>query len=806
VLGNWAQDLRYAVRQLARHPGYALVAMLTLALGIGPNAAIFGVIYGVLLKPLPYREPDRLVRPVWHWQSPTDGTDALTETQYVFWKAHNRVLDGIAAYARAGAGFNIVAGDAPGYVRGEFVSADLFPLLGVPPARGRGFVAEDERAGGAPVALVSDALWRRRLGADPAAISSTLVINGTAHDVVGVMPPGFAVDGEPADIWLPLTIDPDPRDQGHNTMTIARLKPGVSLARAQADMDLLLGQLRQAIPGHVGDNERGVTLEPYHAQLTAGVRPTLLLLVGAVVLVLLIATANAAALLLGRAAAREREFAVRRALGASGPMAVRPLVVESVLLSLAGGALGLVFADRSLRAMLAVGARDLPFVDAVRIDLPVLGAALLLSIAIGIITGLPPVLRRARAGLHGVMQSGSDRALGPVRQRARSLLVGTQLALSTALLAGAVLLIVSMAKLWSTDPGFDPRDVWTVQMSLPPAQYRTEQQASRFFEAVRQNLAALPGVSSVATASSLPLERGLNLWIQAIRNGERTGQITEGRVVSGEYFRTLGIPIARGRPLEATDARGATPIAVVNRRLAELLWQDRDPIGETIWVENVATRVVGVVGDVREFGLDSRPPQVLYLPESQVADGLGGSIRQWFLSSWIVKSRVPLGRDAVERAVHAVDPAQPVVSLRPMNEVVASWLGPRRFVGRLLDLFAALALLLAAVGVYGVVAYSAGQRRRELGLRAALGARRDELVRLVLGEGLRLAVGGALVGVGLAVALTRFLRGFLFGVGPTNPLVLAAACVGLTAVALVASFLPARRAALADPMEALRHE
>jgi ABC-type lipoprotein release transport system permease subunit len=237
-----------------------------------------------------------------------------------------------------------------------------------------------------------------------------------------------------------------------------------------------------------------------------------------------------------------------------------------------------------------------------------------------------------------------------------------------------------------------------------------------------------------------------------------------------------------------------------------LLWQDRDPIGETIWVENVATRVVGVVGDVREFGLDSRPPQVLYLPESQVADGLGGSIRQWFLSSWIVKSRVPLGRDAVERAVHAVDPAQPVVSLRPMNEVVASWLGPRRFVGRLLDLFAALALLLAAVGVYGVVAYSAGQRRRELGLRAALGARRDELVRLVLGEGLRLAVGGALVGVGLAVALTRFLRGFLFGVGPTNPLVLAAACVGLTAVALVASFLPARRAALADPMEALRHE
>jgi putative ABC transport system permease protein len=621
------QDLRYALRQLAKHPSFALVAVLTLALGIGPNAAIFSVVYGVLLKPPPYREPDRLVRPVWHWQSLADGTDALTATQYVFWKEQNRVFDGIAAYSRAGAGFNIVAGETPAYVRGEFVSADLFPLLGVSPERGRGFGADEARADGPPVAIVSDALWRGALSGDPAAVGRTLLVNGAAHTVVGVMPPGFAVDGEPMDLWLPLDVESDPRDQGHNTMTIARLKPGVSLAQAQADMGVLLDQIRQAFPGHVGDNEHGVTLEPYQRQLTGNVRPTLLLLVGAVVLVLLIAAANAAALFFGRAAAREQEFAVRAALGASGRTAVRPLVLESVILSLVGGAVGVFLADWSLRAMLSIGPRDLPFVDAVRLDFPVLCATIVLSVAIGFVAGLPPVIRRARTTLHGALQAGGDRALGPVRQRARSLVVGAQLALSTALLAGAVLLIVSVVKLWGADPGFDPADVWTVQMSLPPEQYPTEQRASRFSEEVRQRLASLPGVSSVATSSSLPLERGLNLWIQAMKNGERTGQTVEARAVSADYFRTFGIPLARGRPIGQTDTRDATPVVVVNRRLAHVFWPDRDPIGETVWIGPTPAQVVGVAEDVRDVGLDQPAPRLLYLPESQAPAGRGPRAR-----------------------------------------------------------------------------------------------------------------------------------------------------------------------------------
>lgn len=799
-------DLRYALRQLAKHPGFTLVAVLTLALGIGPTTAIFSLIYGVLLRPLPYREPDRLVRPTWHWQlDDGGGTDALTSTQYEFWKEHNRVFAGIAAYAPAGAGFNILAGGQPAYVPGEFISADLIPLLGVPPEHGRNFLAEEDEPNGPSVALVSDRLWRQRLGADPDAVGRTLVVNGTEHTVVGVMPPAFAVDGQPADLWLPLRLVADPRNQGHNTMTIARLRDGVSLEQAQAEMGVLLAALREAVPGHVGDNEVGVILEPYHARLVGEVRPILLLLMGAVALVLLIATANVAALVLGRAATREQEIAVRAALGASRSAAARPLVIESVALSLAGGVLGVLFADWSLRALVSMSPTELPWSGAVQIDVTVLGVAFAMSAVIGVLAGIPPALRRARNGLHATARGGS-RELGSIRQRARSVLVGGQLALSTALLAGAILVIVSVTNLWNSEAGFDTDGRWAIQMSLPPAQYPTEEDALQFSREVRQRLATFPGVSTVAAASSLPLERGLNLWIQAMSGGAREGQTVEARTVSPGYFRALGIMLVRGRGFEETDTGDSPHVVVINRRLADRFWADRNPIGESVWIGGMPAQIVGVSEDVRDVGLDQPAPRLLYLPESQVPPGLAASIRQWFLSSWIVESTVPLSRAEVAREIHAVDPAQPVVAVRPLTQVVTSSLQRRRFVGRLLDVFAVLALVLAAVGVYGVVSYSVGQRRRELGLRAALGARRDELIRMVLGQGMRLAVGGTLVGVGLAFVLTRFLRDFLYGVDPANPVVLAGTCVGLATVAVLASFVPAYRAARVDPMEALRSE
>lgn len=799
------RDLRFAVRQLTKHPGFAAVVILTLALGIGPNTAIFSLIYGILLRPPPYHEPEELVRPMWQWQSASEWIDALTATQYVFWKERNRVFEGISAYRRIGAGFNIVTGGEPAYVRGQYVAADLFPLLGVPPVQGRSFADDEDEPGGPPVAMVSHALWMQRLGGDPAVVGRGLEINGTIHTVVGVMPAGFVLDGNPVDLWLPLRLRVSPNDQGHNTTTIARLTAGVTLEQAQADMGRLLTELNEVYPGHVSEGERGVLLRPYHHELVGDVRGSLLLLMGAVGLVLLIATANAAALFLGRATARGHEFAVRSALGATGPIAVRPLVVESVLLSLAGGALGLLLADWSLRALLALGARDLPFMGKVAIDGPVLAATFGLSVTIGLVVGLLPALRHARRDARETLQRG-DQALGGARQRMRTLLVGGEVALSTALLAGSLLLIVSIQKLWNTDAGFDPENLWTVQMSLPPQEYDTQDEVMQFSEAVRQGLASLPGVVSVTTSSSLPLERGLTFWIQAMKGGERAGQVIEMRIVGTDYFTTLGIQLLRGRALGGVDRGDAPTVVVVNRTLADMYWRDRSPVGETVWIGPMTAQVVGVVADVREFGLDADPPPLLYLPEAQVPDGFGRTVRGWFLSSWMIKGTVPPGPQAVQRVVTTVDPTQPIVNVRPMNEVVAGWLAPRRFIGQLLNVFAALALLLAAIGVYGVVSYSVSQRRRELGLRAALGAHRSELIGMVLSQGLRLAIAGALIGTVIALFGTRFLQGFLFGVSPHNALVLAGACAGLTVVALAACYLPARRAARVDPMEALRYE
>lgn len=799
-------DLRYAIRSLRKAPGFTVVVILTLALGVGATTAIFSVVNAVLLRSLPYPNPDRLVQATWLWRAgSTDAIDALTATEYVFWKEHNQTFESAGAFRRAGAGFNLVAQGEPAYVRGQFVSADLFPVLGVGPMLGRGFLPDEDRPGGPPVAIVSYGLWRQRFGGDANVVGRQISINGTSHTVVGVMPPAFRFDAVSADIWAPLRLVANPRDQGHNTGVIARLKPGVSLSQAQAEMPRLLDAFREEFPDHASANAGGVLLRPYRQLLVADVQPILLLLFGAAGLVLLIAAANVAGLFLGRTVGRSQEIAVRAALGASRWDLLRSALAESLVLSVIGGAGGLLLAGWTLDALLALSPRDLPLAEDVRIDLPVLLTAFALSVIAGVITAMVPALRAPSGAVHPSLQEG-ERSLGGARQRARSVLVATQVALSTVLLVGAGLLIMSLSELWRVPAGFEPERVWAVQMSLPPEKYQGTDQVWRFESQVLRRLASLPGVRAVATTSSLPLERGLNTWITGFRDGERVETSIEGRIVSPGYFATLGIPVFRGREFMEGDAKEAPPVVVINQTLARHLWPDADPVGEQLRFENQLARVVGVVADVREFGLDEPPPRTAYVPVAQVSDRNIRGTNSSFLTSWLIRTAVPLDLATVQRAVAEVDPGQPVVNLRTMTQVIEGWLAPRRFVGALLNAFAGLALLLALVGVYGIVSYSVSRRTREIGLRAALGATRQQLLGLVLGQGVRLALGGVVVGLVAALGLTRFLRGLLFGVQPTDPVVLVAAALALGAVALLASWLPARRAAKIDPMVALRYE
>src|SRR2546426_399504 len=489
-------DLRHALRTLRRSPGFSAIAILTLALGIGATTAIASLLYGILLRPLPYEHPERLVQVTWYFEQ-GGPTDAVTTTEYLYWKEHARGFAAAAAYAEVGAGFNLETESGAQYVHGQLVGDGLFAVVGVRAFLGREFTADETRLGGPPAAVLSYGLWRDRFGALPAVVGRPIRVNGTSYTVVGVMPRGFRFGPVSPGLWLPLALRPDVRDQGHNTNMIARLSPGVTLAAAQADMGRLLAEFRRDVPGHAGERERGAKLVPYREVLVADVRPTLTLLFGAVVLVVLIAVANATGLFFGRAAARSQDIAARAAL------------------------------------------------------------------------------RRGRGNSPRGGEGGGGGG-GGIRQRARALLVGTEVALSVVLLAGALLLLFSLSSLWSVHPGFEPAQVYVVQMSLPPEKYGTAASAWRFEAAVRERLAGLPGVTAVAAASSPPFERGLNTWVNGLKDGRPLQTYVESRLVSPGYFETLSIPILRGRPLGPGDGQGAAPVVVVSASLARVYWPDSE--------------------------------------------------------------------------------------------------------------------------------------------------------------------------------------------------------------------------------------
>jgi putative ABC transport system permease protein len=845
-------EIRSALRALLGRPGFTAVAVLTLALGIGANSAIFSVVNALLLRPLPYEEPGRLV-----WVTnkiPEMDMEMTAGADYLDWRDGSRSLQSVAAFTD-GERFTWKGGEEPERIEGARISASFLPVLGVVPARGRGFRPEEERLNAGRVALLSHRLWERLFGGKGTPGEALLPLDDEAYTVVGVLPEGFRFPGNPdLDIFVPLALD-EAQERGRQRMSIVqvigRLAPGISLGQVRAELAAIqqrsIETAREAAetrpepppgpprgapggggmtiqiaggpgpggPGGGGPRPRGgfelpemkLEIVPLAERLSGNVRPALLLLLGAVGLVLLIACANVANLLLARATARRREIAIRAALGAGRGRIVRQLLTESVLLGLLGGAAGLLLAFAGIRLLLALVPADLwggllrqiP----IGIDLPVLAFTLLLSMATGLVFGLAPALQASRVDLSDPLKEGGRTRPG----RARGLLVAAEVAMAVILLVGAGLLFRSFLRLQSVNPGFEPEGVLTLGFDLPRNAYSEPARQRLFFEELSRRAAALPGVESAAVANGIPLT-GFSMILRGLtvdgRDPLPPDQQPEVAVVtaSPDYFRTMGIKILSGRPFAGADGEGGAPVAIVSRSMARKFWGDADPVGRRLRVgppDVPWTTVVGMVEDVRSEGLEADPRLQMYRPFFQQPRPMG------YLAVKTAGDPAALVR-AVRAEALALDRNVPVRDVLTMEQRLAGSVSSRRFNLVLLGLFAALALALAGVGLYGVLAYAVTERTREIGIRMALGARREGVLGLIIRQGLTLAAVGAGAGLVLSFALSRYLRSSLFGVTSNDPVTYVAIPLLLLMVALLSSYLPARRATRVDPMVALRNE
>jgi putative ABC transport system permease protein len=804
------QDVRFGFRTLLRSPATSAVALLTLALGIGANTAIFSVVNGVLLEPLPYPDPDALVTVV--ESNPGLGFPRFSVSPPNFgdWRRQNQVFKSMAAVSQGR--FNLTGGERPEAVPGAQVTPELFRVLGVQPVLGRGFLPEEGRPGGPKVAVLSYGLWQRRFGSDPGILHRQIPIDGESYSVIGVAPP----EVEPrTQIWLPLPWDFPPESRGGHFLTVfARLKDGVTLEKARAEMKTLAARLERQYP----DSNHGWTTEVrrLHDALVEGVRPALVLLLAAVAFVLLIACANVANLLLARLASREREIAVRTALGAGRARLVRQMLTESLVLFLVGGALGLLLAAWATRVLVALYGEDLPRQQAIGLDGRVLLFTLVLSLVTGLVFGLAPALSATSGGLFGALKEGGRAVAGGARGRlVRNLLILGEVAVALVLLVGASLLLQSFARLRAVDPGFHPEGVLTAEIVLPEQKYGPPERQIAFTRELLDRLQAIPGVQSADTVFPLPL--GGNGFVLAFAVQGRPDVSSKDsslhaniRLVTPDFFRTLGIRLLKGRAFTPHDNPQSVPVIVINKTMADRIWPGEDPIGKRItfgdtkgkdvqWME-----VVGVVADIHHRALDQDPGSEVYWPQLQ--NPVGGNL------SIVLRTAGKPTRlaGAVREAVRSIDSDLPVERVRTMESVVAEALAGSRFQTVLLGIFAGAALLLAAIGVYGVISYSVAQRTHEIGIRLALGARRPEVLRLVIRQGMALVLAG--VGLGLALALiligwlSERLASFLYGGRAFDPLTLTAVPLVLLAVALLANWLPARRATKVEPVVALRYE
>ncbi|MFY9608868.1 MAG: ABC transporter permease [Blastocatellia bacterium] len=822
MIRDLLQDTRYGARMLRKTPGLTSVAVLSLALGIGAISTIFSFVNGIMLRPLPYQEPERLV--ILDETALKRGAPSMNVSfpNFLDWREQNHSFEDIACYTSGGfaigSGGPAAAGGGPGgsgggsgggepeQLRGAFVSQGTFEILGVAPILGRTFTADEDQPEHDHVVILSYGLWQRRFGADPQILGQTILLNNRSREVIGVMPPGFQFP-ELADAWGPLALTTKLYTRtDHGLQAIARLKPGVTLEQAQAEMITIASNIEQQNP--ITNEGLGVNVIGLRSSLVGDYKQALLILLGVVGFVLLIACVNVANLLLARATARQKEIAIRAALGANRRRIFRQLLTESLLLGLISGAIGLVLALWGMDLLLAAIPIDIPFWMNFDLDGRVLGFTAACSLLTGFVFGTVPALEASNPDLNETLKEGGRGSAGGGRHRLRGLLVVSEIALSLVLLVGAGLMMRSFMSLQRVDAGINPEGVLTMNIALRGAKYREPEKRIAFFSQVLERVRAIPGVESAGTNSGLPL--GGNNWGRSLTvEGRPALSVGEAPainhcVISPDYFSAMGIAILKGRDFDERDSREAPKVTIIDERLAREYWPDEDPIGKRIRFgppeDNEPWHtIVGVVGEVRHERLDAQTRKSVYLPYVQVP--IGGS-------SVAIRSE---GRPenliaAVRAQVRELDPDLPVTRIMPMTEVVARSVWQPRLYTALFGVFAAVALILATVGIYGVMSYAVTQRTREIGLRMALGAQRTDVLKLVVGQGIVLAAIGVGVGLVAALALTRLMSTLLFGVTATDPITFTAVSVLLAGAALVACFIPARRAAKVDPMIALRYE
>ncbi len=811
-LEQLCHDVRCGLRQLRRSPGFTMVATLTLALGIGANTAIFSAVYAVLLKPLPFAHPGQLVRVFEANDRAGIGGEGCSYPEFQEWRRQNHVFSGMAAVQ--GHELNLTGGGEPMVVKVGDVTADFFPVLGVPPMMGRAFLPADDDQGAAPAVVLSEGLWRSRYGADPDLVGKAIDLDKRSFTVVGVMPATFrfSLDGRGGQLWIPIVQDPTfgpvaKRPNLGSFTAIARLKPGVSMAQGRAEMEALSNRLTQQY--HPGDEGRTVLIATLREAMTGDAPAPLLVLLAAVGLVLLIACANLANLFLARATSRAKEFAVRAALGAGRSRILRQLLTESAVLGLLGAAVGIALAFGGVQGLSGLLPPSFPRAESIRVDGPVLAFALLLSLWASLLFGLAPALFAADPRLHTTLQESAGRpGEGKGRRRARNLLVTAEVALAMVLLVGAGLLIRSFAALLSVDPGFETRTILKAEVSLPRFQYSTPQQWVTFSNEALARIQAEPDLQDTAVALPLPLaDQSCSLSFSIVNGPPQppgANNTADYVAVSPNYFHVIAIPLLRGRTFTQQDVMSTPRVAIISEALARTYFPHRDPIGQQLIFgfppdTNVKREVVGVVGDVRDAALNKSPGPMMYVPFNQAPLwGVGLVIK--------TSSSTSAAANEIRAKVHEVDRDLPVTDVGWMFEAVDVSLGQAHLRTWLLGLFGAMALALAAAGVFGVISYSVSRRTREFGLRMALGASEQEVLRLVLKEALRLAITGVTAGLVLAVGLARLISSLLYGVRPADPATLIVSPLLLTGAALLAAYLPARRATRVDPMAALRHE
>jgi putative ABC transport system permease protein len=815
-MGILWQDLKYGARSLLKSRGFTLLAVVVLALGVGANTAIFSVVNAVLLRPLPYAEPERLVA-LWGDAEGAERRAVVSYPDLEDWRAQAQSFEYVSAAAQSSA---LLRGEGePEPLYGADVSADLFPLLHLRPALGRAFTREEDRAGAEPVILIGHNLWRRRFNSDPSIVGRQIRIGagGVPTTVVGVLPEGFSFPPQTGrtDYLRPVAPALGERTQrrgSYSLPVVARLKEGVTARQATEEMRAIGARLEEQYPDE--GFRLGAALVPLEEEVAGrGVRRSLYVLLGAVGLVLLIGCANVANLLLARAAARHREMAIRTALGASRRRVVRQLLTESLLLSSAGGALGLLIAAWGVDLIVAAGP-NLPRLRGVALDAPVLAFTAAVSLLTGLAFGLAPALSAARVDLQEALKEGGrSSTAGGARARLRSALVVAEVALSLVLLVGAGLLIRSFANLVATNPGFDPQGVLTTRVSLARQKYPDAERQQAVFAEMIERLRSVPGVESAAAIYPLPLGGTTtgNTFLIEGRPAPRPSDKPSAhyRAVSPDYFRVMRTKVARGRAFTERDGGGAPPVMIVNETFARKFFAGEDPLGKRVQIERAgpggaeaqpAREIVGVVGDVRHEGLDEEAGPEFYVPYAQAPESaMNLVVRE------AVGGASGIGA-AMRAAIRQVDAEQYVPAVEPMTELVADSVARRRFNALLTGLFAAVALVLAAVGIFGVTSYTVAQRTHEIGVRMALGARPASVLRMILGQGLRLILCGVALGLAASFALTRVLAGLLYGVRPTDAVTFVGIPVLLTAVAMLACYLPARRATKVDPMVALRYE